>query len=204
MENYLILILVLAWVGGVAFFRIHRIWLLYYLTGALGLAFAIIFAGRSLLPLETLLERYTALNVHQLASLIGVETRVFEGAPGALLVLVIAQEIGWTVVQITVECSGLLESAVFLGMLMFYPGWSMQRKLYLAAIGLAATYAANLVRLLFIISTLHWVGKDSLFMAHTLVGRFVFFIMVVFIYWFLLTLPTLRSVGRKLQEEMAR
>jgi len=203
MENLLMAGFFILWVVALLFFRFHRIWLPFYLTGAVGLAFLLIFVGRSLLPIEALLERYVALNVHQLASLIDVETKVFPAAPGALMVLVISQDIGWTVVQVTVECSALLESAVLMGMLSFYPTWSIGKKIVLAAIGVVATYLANLVRLLLIVSSLHWVGKDSLFIAHTILGRAIFFVFVIFIFWFIITQPTLRSIKQKLQRELA-
>ena len=57
-----------------------------------------------------------------------------------------------------------------------------------------ATYLGNLVRVLFIVLTLHEWGKDSLFLAHTLVGRVIFFLIVVGIYWAVLTGPTLSQI----------
>ena len=52
-------------------------------------------------------------------------------------------------------------------------------------------------------SYLHLLGKDSLLVSHTIIGRAVFFIGVIAIYWFLLTRPTLGSVRKKLNEEMS-
>ena len=49
-------------------------------------------------------------------------------------------------------------------------------------------YASNIVL------TLHEWGKDSLFLAHTLVGRVIFFLIVVGIYWAVLTGPTLTQI----------
>ncbi|MHB1159229.1 MAG: hypothetical protein ACYC3V_02685 [Chloroflexota bacterium] len=186
------------WLGLLVFFRAHRIWLPYYALGSVGLATAIIYFGRGPLPLETWLKTITGIQVHQLMDLVGVPTRLFEGVPGALMVLVISQEIGWTVLHIDIECSGLLESAVLVGLLAFYPAWSLGKKLTLMAIGLAATYLANLARLVTIIAVLHWGGKDTLFMSHTVVGRAVFFAIVVLVYWFLLTRPTIETIRHRL------
>ena len=69
--------------------------------------------------------------------------------------------------------------------------------------GLIATYIANIIRLTLIIATLHFFGKDSLFIAHTVVGRAVFFALVIAIFWFVITRPTMRIVARKLQQDMA-
>ncbi len=204
MELTLTLALAGVWLTAVLFFRLNRVWLLYYLVGSIGLALGIIFIGQSLIPIEPLLEQYVAYAVHLVSSVVGVKTRIFTGAPGLLMVLVIAQDVGWTAVQVTIECSGLLESAVLIGMLAFYPGWPLRQKILLCAVGLAFTQLANVARLMFIIGTLHWFGKDSLFMAHTIVGRAVFFVAVVAIYWYVFTLPTLRTVHDKLIGDMSR
>ncbi|MBI2939508.1 MAG: archaeosortase/exosortase family protein [Chloroflexi bacterium] len=192
------------WVAVVTFLHCHRIWLLYYLCGSIGLAFAIIFGGRSLVPLEPLLEQLVAQVTHQVVPLIGVQTRLFDAAPGLLLVLVVVQPVGWTAIQITIECSGLLESAVIVGTLAFYPGWSLRQRAGFAALGVVLTQAANVVRLVFVITTLAYLGKDALFSAHTIVGRGVFFGLVVLIYWWVLSWPTLRFIQRKLGAEMQR
>ena len=45
-------LLITLWVVAVIFFRMNRIWLPYYLIGAVGLAFIIIFAGGATAPIE--------------------------------------------------------------------------------------------------------------------------------------------------------
>jgi exosortase family protein XrtG len=192
-----------SWLAVVYFFYRYRIWLPFYVIGAVGLAFLVIAVGRTLLPLETLLEQFTAFNVHDIAQVFGVETRIFAASPGVILVLVIPQTQGWTLVDIGVECSGLLEEAVLIGLLSFYPSWSLPRRIGLISAGVAATYLGNLVRVLFIVLTLHEWGKDSLFLAHTLVGRVIFFFIVVGIYWVVLTGPTLKQIRLNLQYSAA-
>ncbi len=189
------------WLGAVLFFRLNRIWLPYYIIGAVGLAFLVIFIGRNS-PIEPALQTAVAQGVHFFAKLVNIPTDTFDAAPGALLVLVISQDIGWTMLQVTVESSGLLESGVVLGMLMFYPAWTIKRKLSYVALALLLTYVANLVRLLVIVATLHLAGKDSLLVSHTIIGRGIFFVGVILIYWFLLTRPTLSTVRKKLDDEM--
>lgn len=187
-----------AWVLVLLFFRSHRNWLPYYVVGSVGMAFAIIGLGRTYIPLENTLKVFTALGVHQLADLAQVETKIFPAVPGALMVLVVPQNQGWTVLNIGVESSGLLEIAVFAGMVAFYPGWSMRRRLMGVALGIGATYVANVIRVSFIAATLHWGGKDLLFISHTILGRALFFILVVAIFWFVLSLPTLRTVHQRI------
>ena len=96
------------WVIILLFFRSHRNWLPYYVLGSVGLAFALIGVGR-LFFLEQFLQVSTASSVHLLSAVTGVETRLFPAVPGALMVLVIPQNLGWTVLNIGLESSGLLE-----------------------------------------------------------------------------------------------
>ena len=189
------------WLIAVLFFRLNRIWLPYYIIGSVGLAFLVIYVGRHT-PIEPMLQTAVAQGVHAVTQLVNIPTSTFESAPGALLVLVISQEIGWTMLQVTVESSGLLESGVVLGMLMFYPAWSLKRRTSYVVLALLLTYVANIIRLLVIVGTLHFLGKDSLLISHTIIGRSVFFIGVILIYWYLLTRPTLSSVKNKLDSEM--
>jgi exosortase family protein XrtG len=127
---------------------------------------------------------------------------VFRAAPGAILVLVVSQDVGWTMLQVTVESSGLLETGVISGMLLFYPGWSLRRRIIFTICAILATYIANIVRLMVIVLTLHEMGKNSLLISHTIVGRAVFFALVILIYWYLMTRPTLRTVRHKIEGEL--
>ena len=63
MELWLIAVLISLWMLVVAFFRLNRIWLPYYIIGAVGLAFIIIFLGRAT-GLEAALQTTVAAGVH--------------------------------------------------------------------------------------------------------------------------------------------
>lgn len=201
MDIVIAAILSTVWLLAVLFFRLNRIWLPYYVLGSVGLAFLVIFIGRNT-PVEPALQTAVAHGVHAVAQVTGIPTETFDAAPGALLVLVVSQDIGWTMLQVTVESSGLLESGVIFGMLMFYPAWPIRRRAVYVVLALLLTYVANIIRLIVIIATLHYLGKDSLLVSHTIIGRAVFFIGVILIYWFLLTRPTLGAVRKKLDREM--
>ena len=188
------------WAVGVLFFRLNRIWLPYYVLGSVGFAFMLIYIGRHT-PIEGWLQVAVAFGVHQVSQLVGIPTSTFESAPGALLVLV-NQDVGWTMLQVTVESSGLLESGVIAGMLMFYPAWSLRRRFAYTLLALVLTYIANIIRLMIIVATLHLLGKESLLISHTIIGRAVFFVAVIAIYWYLLTRPTLGAVKKKLDREL--
>ncbi len=180
------------WLLAVLFLRAYRVWLFYYLLGSVGAAYWVILVARDVLGLEPFLAHSVAQAVHLVANAVGVQTRIFANAPGILLVLVVVQPVGWTVLQIGVESSGLLEISVLASLLSFYPGWSLRRRLASILVGVVATWAANVLRLFIIVVALHFYGKQALVLAHTFVGKFAFFVMTVGIYWYLITRPTVR------------
>ncbi|MBC7251661.1 MAG: hypothetical protein H5T62_15455, partial [Anaerolineae bacterium] len=120
----------IVWLALLLFFRHYRIWLIFYTIAAVGLTFLLIFAGTRLVPLELWLEMITAYSAHAVSQVMGIPTRVFEVAPD-ILVWVVVQEPGWTVVRVGLECSGLLEMAVLSGLLLFYPAWSLGKRVAL-------------------------------------------------------------------------
>ena len=190
----IIAIMAALWVALVAFLRAYRIWLPYYLAGAAGAAYWLVLLTHRLLNTEPLLAYSVAWTVHHLMNLVHVPTRIFEGAPGMLLVMVITQPIGWTALQIGVESSGVLEMSVFASLVLFYPGWSWQRRGAIALAGIAATWVANVVRMVVITYMLHAMGKEALVLAHMYVGKALFFALTIGIYWYLITRPTLRGL----------
>jgi exosortase family protein XrtG len=190
--NWLLLIAALIWAALTAFFRFYRIWLPYYALATAGCAYGITIIARDVIGLDLLLGQLTAWAVHQVSAPVGVPTTIFTGAPGALLVMVVAQNIGWTLLKIGVESSGLLEMAVLVSLLLFYPGRSALWRLITIVIGLLATLGANVLRMLLIITMLHHGGKATLVLAHSFLGRALFFGLTVIIYWYLLTSPTVR------------
>jgi len=197
MNTVLLITLFVIWLGVVIFLRFSRSWLPFYVLGAVGCAYWLILVFSHLLGLEPLLAHSVAWMVHTVANLVRVPTRIFEGAPGVLLVLVIFQDIGWTVLQVGIESSGLLEISVLISLLLFYPGWAISRRAGLIAIGGLAMWCANIIRMLVIVIMLNQFGKEALVLAHMYIGKAVFFILVVIIFWFLITRTTLNDLLQK-------
>jgi len=196
--------LFIAWLMLVVFARAYRIWLPYYVLGAAGMAYWLALIGHQVFQLEILLAQSIAWAVHGVSGAFDVPTRVFDGAPGVLMVMVVSQQIGWTMLQIGVESSGLLEMSVLVSLLAFYPGWSLRRRALSIAVGLAATWSANTLRMVIITCMLSLLGKDALILAHTFVGKAVFFLLTIGIYWYLITAPTVYNLGARGRAQHAK
>jgi hypothetical protein len=53
--------------------------------------------------------------------------------------------------------------------------------------------------MLVIVMAVGWGGQGTLEIAHVVLGRLVFFVLAIGIYWFAITRPTLRAVSTRLQ-----
>jgi exosortase family protein XrtG len=173
----------------------HRIWIFYYVWTAVGLTILAILAVRSS-AVEYAVEYWTGLLLHHSLSYVGIKTYIFDKAPGTVLVL-LALENSWTCIDIDIECSGLLESCVLLGLLWFFPAFNYRQRVTYTLSGLLALFVINLIRLYTIVLVINFGGRDTLYVAHTLIGRLVFFMLVIVVYWYLFTRPSLQRIRRQ-------
>ncbi|HCJ10863.1 MAG TPA: hypothetical protein DHW14_06845 [Clostridiales bacterium] len=199
MTSWLWVTCAVAWLGLVVLLRVRRLWLPYYVLATVGFSLLVLTAARRTL-VETTLEALTAQHAHVVSGWFDIPTRVFKNAPGTLLVLVVIGKVGWTVIEVGIECSGLLELTAFTALILFYPGLRLGRRSWLTVAGLVATYLINILRLLVIIAFLHWGGKDTIFVAHTIIGRGLFFLLVVAVYWSIFTRAALKAVRERVEQ----
>jgi exosortase family protein XrtG len=192
------MVLALVWGLGVAYLRWTRNWLFFFVVGVAGAAYLLVFTCTRLVRVDHLLAAVVAAAVHWLCQLLGIPTVVFESAPDMLMVLMVTQPVGWTTLQIGVESSGIIEVSVLTALLLFYPGWTPLHRAGSILIGIAATLSANTLRVFVIALMLHVGGKEALVLAHTYVGKLIFFILMVAIVWALITAPTMRRLGTRL------
>ena len=106
---------------------------------------------------------------------------------------------GWSGLKIGIECSTVIELSVFAGLVLFYPRLSMQQRWLYVLIGAVGTYLLNILRIVIIVLMIAAWGKPAVPVAHTIVGRMVYFLGIVGLYWFLLTQPTLHLVRRSIE-----
>ena len=181
------------YLAGLLLLRKSRQGLIAYLWGAFGLSAILIFAGQIggwNLPLGAFQ-----------AGIIELVSRLFGGGlatvPGGGLV--VPDPTGWSILQVGIECSALIEMSIFVGLLVFYPRLPTGERLARLIAGVAATIGINLVRLAIIVVMIAALGKPIVPWAHAVVGRLVFFVGILYLYWRMLTLPTLAVVRRQME-----
>lgn len=192
-----LLVAALLWALVLVRLRASRRWLSFYALGALGtVLFTLFFAQAG--GVDALLESVEARQVADLARSLQLNIALVN--PSGLAV---QNHVGWGVFDIGIECSALLELATLVGLVCFYPAFSPGRKTTTALIGLAATYAINIFRILLIVGIISWLGTGWVFVAHAVIGRLFFFVGVVVVFWYLMTRPTLGVVRSRLEADDA-
>jgi exosortase family protein XrtG len=181
------------YLAGLLFLRKARMGLLAYLWDAFGLAAILIFAGQIggwNAPLGALQAGILAW----VGNWFGAGLQVVEGGG-----LVVPDPTGWSILQVGIECSAMIEMSIFVGLMLFYPRLPAGERLGRIGAGVLATIAVNLLRLAVIAVMVATLGKPIVPWAHAIVGRLVFFVGILYLYWRMLTLPTLKLVRRELE-----
>ncbi|MCR5691583.1 MAG: exosortase family protein XrtG [Eubacterium sp.] len=92
-------------------------------------------------------------------------------------------------VQIDFECSGVIEILAFLSILAFFEIYNLQEKFLVGIAGSMYLVLANAIRLILICEIIHFAGSDYYYIAHTYLGRIVFYVLAVVLYFFVFTKP---------------
>ena len=85
------------------------------------------------------------------------------------------------------ECSGIIEILAFLALLWFFPLYHTYEKSVLSVVGGFAIFVSNVLRIFVICLIIYMFGESSYFIAHTIIGRLVFYACTVALYFFVFT-----------------
>lgn len=89
------------------------------------------------------------------------------------------------------ECSGIIEIIALLSLLIFFPTYSRKEKLLYSLLGSLFIIFANIVRLMTVITIVHFGGSQSFFLAHSIIGRIIFYILTIIVYYYIFTFKQL-------------
>ena len=96
---------------------------------------------------------------------------------------------GAITVNIDLECSGFIEISAFISLLFLYGIYNIPERIYVAIVGTLYTMLTNAFRISVICTMIHFLGTDYYYVAHTIVGRIVFYVLQVILYFFVFTKP---------------
>lgn len=153
-----------------------------YITGASGLFLIIMIMVRPFLTIPL------ARAVAAIAGTFGKITGFYEAYYRYGVIFIDAVK-GAITVNIDLECSGIIEIAAFLSLLVFFSVYTIPERIYVGIIGVIWTLMSNALRITVICTMIHFLGTDYYYLAHTFVGRIVFYIGQVLMYFFVFTKP---------------
>ncbi len=96
---------------------------------------------------------------------------------------------GAMTLQIDLECSGIIEIIAYLSLLTFYRVYTRNERVILTIVGIGSIILANVLRLIVICEMIHFGGTEVYYVAHSLVGRLVFYALSVLLYFYVFTKP---------------
>ncbi len=81
------------------------------------------------------------------------------------------------------ECSGIIETTAYIGMVAFFPMYNSVERVFFGVVGTLWIYGANVIRLTIVVIIVHLFGGGQYYLAHTIVGRLVFYTLVIAMYY---------------------
>ncbi|MEY8235078.1 exosortase family protein XrtG [Lachnospiraceae bacterium 66-29] len=104
-------------------------------------------------------------------------------------VIFVESSVGAISLKIDFECSGIIEIIAYLSLLIFYRVYTVYERFCVGVLGVIAMVLANALRITIICLMIYFGGIDTYFIAHTYVGRLVFYALSVVIYFYVFTKP---------------
>ncbi len=104
-------------------------------------------------------------------------------------ILFIESATGTMTLQIDFECSGIIEIIAFLSLLAFFRVYERNERLLVGIAGVVFIILANALRIIIICEMIHFFGVEMYSLAHTVVGRLVFYALSVCLYFYVFTKP---------------
>ncbi|AVK61157.1 exosortase family protein XrtG [Lactobacillus sp. CBA3605] len=102
------------------------------------------------------------------------------------------------IMSIDYECSGIIETCAFVALVVFFPMYQRKEKVFYALFGVVYIYLINVLRLIVVITIVHFGGGDTFFLAHSVIGRLVFYVLVIALYYNVFTYSQLaRGIYRE-------
>ncbi|WP_204121247.1 MULTISPECIES: exosortase family protein XrtG [Levilactobacillus] len=87
------------------------------------------------------------------------------------------------IMSIDYECSGIIETCAFIALVAFFPMYKRKEKVFYALFGLIYIFLINVLRLSVVITFVHFGGGQTFFLAHSILGRLIFYVLIIVLYY---------------------
>lgn len=180
MMNIVFIIVLVLWIYMLTVLKRGKLDFWYFIVGSVGL---FVFM---LIKVEPIVLEPLQKSVSAVAGMLGDMTGIYEGYFNKNIVFI---ETGNAHISMYIdyECSGIVEILAFMSLLWFFPMYHTYEKAVLSIVGPAIIFAANIFRIFTICMIVHVFGGGSYFVAHSIIGRLVFYACTVLLYFFVFT-----------------
>lgn len=173
--NGLLLLCIIIWLYIISVLKRANLTAYYFIFGSIGLFFILIALSNPYWIWFFTHSVITGVNLFSITDLFHIYTKYG--------LVYINNAISPVTMSIDYECSGIIETCAFLAMITFFPVYSPQKRLDWGLIGIIWIYLANIIRLFVVIAIVHFLGSDYYFVAHSILGRLVFYILIICLYY---------------------
>ncbi len=104
-------------------------------------------------------------------------------------VLLIHASDGTITLQIDFECSGIIEIMAFISLLAFFDVYSRDEKIFIGTLGTIGIILSNVLRIIVICLMIYFGGTEVYYVAHSIIGRLIFYALSVLLYFYVFTKP---------------
>lgn len=169
------IIAILIWIYFLSVFKRNKLNFFYFLTGSIGM---FIFLVK--LVLEKLVDPLSTI----VALVVGFFDNVYPAIQSYPDYKLIFLEIDVPIsLYIDFECSGILEIFAFVSLITFFSAYNILNKFIVNIFGIFYIISANVIRILSIIFIVDTFGEQAYYVAHTFVGRLIFYFLTVLLYF---------------------
>lgn len=182
----------IVWIYVLSLFKRAEILSMYFIFGSIGLFFLIIALSKPYII--WLLTQAVIKGVDSVTSL-----AYMSHAYPKYGLIYISNPVTPTMMSIDYECSGIIESAAFIGMVSFFPIFGKNEKLFCSLFGILYIYLSNVIRIFIVVTFVHFGGGDLFMIAHSVIGRLFFYAAVIALYYNVFTVSHFsKSIHSKL------
>ncbi len=180
--NFLVLAAFIVWIYLLSVFKRGKLDFFAYIFGSVGL---FIFMMIYIQPVVTdiLVQLVTSVT-----GVIGNITGMYESYHD-YSILFITNSVTRESISLYVdyECSGIIEMMAFISLLAFFQVYDIWQRIVIGILGCIAIFFSNVIRIFTICAMIKIWGNDVYYIAHTVVGRLVFYVLAVLLYYYVFT-----------------
>ena len=182
MKIILIGLLTIVWLYLLSVLKRGQLYFWRFIVGSMG-AFLIL-----MISLQDKLAEPLARGVAALAGVVGTITGGYSAYFTYGIIFITSHSESMTL-MVDYECSGIVEIIAFLSLLLFFDVYSRYEKIMVALIGIVYLMLANALRITIICFSVHFFGISAYYVVHSFVGRIIFYVLSVLLYFYVFTKP---------------